>query len=93
MPIYEYRCDGCGPFEERRLFGEAGEATACPECGARAQRLYTMPNTKRVPAGLSKAMDRAEKSAHEPETVRRRVGGDGVKHRHGGHGRPWTLGH
>jgi hypothetical protein len=51
-----------------------------------------MPNTKRVPAGLSKAMDRAEKSAHEPETVRRRVGGDGGKTCHS-HGRPWQVGH
>ncbi len=92
MPIYEYRCDGCGPFEERRLFGEAGEAATCPECGAQAQRLYTMPNTRRMPAGLSKAMGRAEKSAHEPEVVQRSVGGSGREHGHG-HGRPWAIGH
>lgn len=91
MPIYEFLCEDCGPFEEQRSFEKAGEA-ACPGCGAEARRVYTMPNTKRVPAGLSKAMDRAEKSAHEPETVRRRVGGEEEKHRHG-HGRPWALGH
>ena len=91
MPIYEFLCEDCGPFEERRSFEEAGEA-ACPECGAEARRVYTMPNTKRVPAGLSKAMDRAEKSAHEPEIVRRRIGGDQGKHRHS-HGRPWAMGH
>ena len=92
MPIYEYRCDGCGPFEERLSFGEAGEAAACPGCGAEAGRVYTMPNTKRTPAGLSKAMDRAEKSAHEPEVERRPAGGSGGGHRHG-HGPPWAVGH
>ena len=93
MPIYVYRCDGCGPFEERRSFEEAGEAAACPECGAAARRVYTMPNTKRVPAGLSTAMDRAEKSAHEPEVARRPAGRSGTGHRHGHGGRPWTIGH
>ena len=92
MPIYEFLCEDCGSFEEQRSFKEAGKAAACPGCGVEARRLYTMPNTNRVPAGLSKAMDRAEKSAHEPETVRRRVGGDEGKHRHS-HGRPWAIGH
>jgi len=94
VPIYEFFCGDCGSFEERRSFKEAGEAAACPGCGAEARRLYTMPNTKRVPTGLSKAMDRAEKSAHEPEVVGRPVvGSSGKRHRHGHGGRPWALGH
>jgi hypothetical protein len=52
-----------------------------------------MPNTKRMPTGLSGAMNRAEKSAHEPEVARRRVGGDEGKHDGHGHGRPWAIGH
>jgi putative FmdB family regulatory protein len=92
VPTYEFFCEDCGPFEERRSFEEAAEA-ACPECGAEARRVYTMPNTKRVSAGLSKAMDRAEKSAHEPEVVRRPAGGAGKGHRHGHGGRPWSIGH
>jgi len=92
VPTYEFLCEDCGSFEERRSFEEAGEA-ACPECGAEARRVYTMPNTKRVPAGLSKAMERAEKSSHEPEVVRRPAGGSGKGHRHGHGGRPWSIGH
>jgi hypothetical protein len=39
-------------------------------------------------------MDRAEKSAHEPEVVRRPVGDTGSeKGHHQSHGRPWTVGH
>ena len=93
MPVYDFVCDGCGPFEQRRSLLEAGDPMACPRCGKEARRVYSMPNTKKVPAGLSKAMDRAEKSAHEPEVVRRQVGGSGHKHRHGHGGRPWALGH
>jgi hypothetical protein len=53
-----------------------------------------VPNTRRVLATLSGAMDRAEKSAHEPEVTRRPVGGTGSgKRHHQSHGRPWTLGH
>jgi hypothetical protein len=53
-----------------------------------------MPNTKRIPAALSSAMDRAEKSTHEPEVVRRPAGNAGAgKGHHHSHGRPRTLGH
>lgn len=93
MPTYDFFCEDCGPFELRRPVTEAGEASACPACGAEARRVYAMPNTKRMPTGLSGAMNRAEKSAHEPEVARRRVGGDEGKHGGHGHGRPWAIGH
>lgn len=94
MPVYDFVCGTCGTFEQRRSFAEASEAAACPSCGGEARRVYSMPNTRRMPAGLSKAMDRAEGSAYEPEVARRQVGGGGAGngHRHG-HGRPWALGH
>jgi putative FmdB family regulatory protein len=94
VPVYEFVCDVCGPFEQRRSLAEAGEPMACPSCRREARRVYSMPNTRRMPTALSGAMDRAEKSAHEPEVARRPVGstGPGKRHRHS-HGRPWTLGH
>lgn len=92
MPTYDFVCDDHGRFELRRSFAEAGDDALCPQCGAGARRLYSMPNTNRTPEGLSRAMNRVEKSAHEPETVRRRVGSDEHKHNHG-HGRPWQIGH
>lgn len=94
MPTYDFVCEGCGNFEQKLSFVEAGGPVACPSCGGGAKRVYSMPNTRRMPAGLSKAMDRAEGSAHEPDVVRRPVGGagSGEGHRHA-HGRPWALGH
>jgi putative FmdB family regulatory protein len=94
VPFYEFLCEQCGPFEERRSLDEPREAAVCPGCGAEASRVYSMPGVKRMDAGLSRAMDRAEKSAHEPEVVHRPKGGaeSGKKHHHS-HGRPWALGH
>ena len=95
MPIYDFVCGDCGGFEQRRSFAEASDPVACPSCGKEATRVYSMPNTRRMPAGLSKAMDRSEGSAYEPEVVRRPGGvvrTEGRKHRHV-QGRPWAPGH
>lgn len=90
MPNYEFLCEGCGPFEERRSFAEAGDPVMCPSCGEEARRIYSMPSTRRIPTALSNAIDRAEKSAHQPEVVRHPAAGSalpGKSHRpsHGGH--------
>jgi putative FmdB family regulatory protein len=90
VPNYEFLCEGCGPFEERRSFAEAGDPVMCPSCGEEARRIYSMPSTRRMPAALSNAIDRAEKSAHQPEVVRHPAAGSalpGKRHRpsHGGH--------
>ena len=75
MPIYEFLCGECGPFEERRPFEEAENPAVCPECKSAARRVYHMPNLKTMPTSLSNAMNRAEKSTHEPEVVRQPEGG------------------
>ena len=94
MPIYEFSCEDCGLFEQRRSFAEAGDPLACPSCGREARRVYSMPSTRRMPAALSGAMERAENSAHEPEVVRRPAGGTGSgKGHHHSHGGPWAVGH
>ncbi|CAA9435963.1 MAG: hypothetical protein AVDCRST_MAG78-2035 [uncultured Rubrobacteraceae bacterium] len=85
MPIYEFLCEDCGPFEQRRSFAEVGGPMRCPSCGEEARRVYSMPATKNVPAALSSAMHRAEKSAHEPEVARQPVGGEKYRPSHGGH--------
>jgi putative FmdB family regulatory protein len=89
VPIYEFLCRECGSFEQRRSFAEAGDSMTCPSCGEKARRIYSMPATKNVPAALSNAMNRVEKSAHEPEVVRHPVGGKlpGTRYHpgHGGH--------
>ena len=85
MPVYEFLCRECGPFEQRRSFAEAGDPMRCPSCGEATRRVYSIPATKNVPAAFSKAMHRAEKSADQPEVVRRPSGGTRYHPGHGGH--------
>ncbi len=94
MPVYDFVCEDCGSFEQQRSFTEAGNPMTCPSCGRKARRVYSMPNTKRMSNALSGAMNRAEKSAHEPEVARRPVEGkrSSKKHHHN-HERPWMMGH
>ena len=43
MPVYEFVCGRCGPFERWRDHREAGAAVDCDECGAAAQRVFSSP--------------------------------------------------
>jgi putative FmdB family regulatory protein len=96
MPLYEFLCPICGPFEERRPFREANALMHCPTCGSVAQRVYTAPNLQRLPPVVRAALQREEKSRHEPDVVRRPVGpGESVPHPQWrqSQGRPWVAGH
>jgi len=43
LPLYEFK--HCGKvFEIRRPMSEAGDDCPCPECGEKAQRLYSPPH-------------------------------------------------
>lgn len=41
MPIYEYRCDGCGPFSLWREATHSSTGMICPDCLSEARRRYT----------------------------------------------------
>ncbi|WP_336489383.1 FmdB family zinc ribbon protein [Methylobacterium nigriterrae] len=40
MPIYDYECEGCGPFTAMRPMAQFRDPCACPECGAEAPRTF-----------------------------------------------------
>lgn len=102
MPVYEFFCEICGPFEKRRSFAEASEPIECPTCQVEATRVYSAPGLYRTSQSERIAQYRNEKSAHEPRVERRVHGGDEAsskkKHQHHHHHhhapqRPWMLGH
>ena len=97
MPIYEFLCETCGPFEYWRSFEEVGNPMLCPACKAIARRVYSLPGLVKTPPALANARLRAEKSAYEPEVVRRlRPAGEGLCASTTvppPPGRPWQLGH
>ena len=67
MPLYEFVCEGCGPFEQWRPVSEPGGH--CPACSAPARRVFSAPGVRRMGAPLRKALDREERSAAVPEVV------------------------
>ena len=58
MPIYEYWCDDCGPFEALAPMSKFSDPCDCPGCAMPAARvLLTAPKLS--------VMDNARRHAHE----------------------------
>jgi putative FmdB family regulatory protein len=70
MPIYEYLCKSCGPFNAMRPMAEYELPLACPRCDASAPRvLLTAPSLAGMPSELRLAHATNERSAHAPRTL------------------------
>ena len=61
MPLYEFRCPSCGPFDLRRDMQEAGQAADCPSCGQPAQRRYTVSRGSRS-EGMLRGADKLDRA-------------------------------
>jgi putative FmdB family regulatory protein len=91
MPSYEFVCADCGPFEVLRSMAQAGSPAQCPECDTQARRVFTAPGVALLAAPRRGALEREERSAHEPEMTTRKTGRH-MPHRHGA--RPaWVMSH
>lgn len=91
MPVYEYRCAGCGAFELWRDHQDSSE-TLCPGCGEEARRVYSAPavsDRTGVRGEVRRRMDRGP----EPSIGRRDSPGDPSPKPQKGGGRPWQIGH
>lgn len=94
MPVYDFRCPSCGPFEERRAIAAASDAATCGGCGADAVRLYRSPaiGMRRSAAAVADAVD--ERSRHDPARVVRAPDHGHGPHAHDhGPSRPWQIAH
>ena len=104
MPIYDYLCETCGPFEARRPMSESKALAPCTVCRAPAPRIMSAPRLNLMSSANRYAETRNEKSAHEPDVVHT-LSSHGHSHSHSkqprhkhSHGprapaRPWMLGH
>lgn len=43
MPVYVYRCDQCGPYDQRRNAEDSSRLLPCPRCSGDTKRVYTAP--------------------------------------------------
>lgn len=55
MPIYEYRCEGCGyVFEQFQSMGADNSGVNCPECGRpKPERIFSTFASRSAGAGGS----------------------------------------
>ena len=69
MALYQYVRDDDGPFEASSPIGTAAPRRSCPACSGEARRVFTAPMLSRASRPAMAAIERAERSAHEPEVV------------------------
>jgi putative FmdB family regulatory protein len=83
MPLYDYTCETCGPFRAWRSISEWQANVPCPICTSSAPRLAAAPMLSVLSSNNRIAHERNERSAHEPQVIRREdLPRD---HRHHGH--------
>lgn len=98
MPIYEFVCETCGPFEQRRSVQQASEPMVCVTCQTVARRVYSLPNLSRTSSTEHKARLHNEQSADRPRVEQRARSEDATpsgRHpmTHHAPRRPWMVGH
>jgi putative FmdB family regulatory protein len=96
MPIYEYECLEHGVFEEQRKVAESGASGACPRCRQASPRIVSAPSLGRLERSQVRAIERNEKSRHEPRVVRTepaRTPSESRPMRSAVGGYPWAIGH
>ncbi|MEM6373084.1 MAG: zinc ribbon domain-containing protein [Pseudomonadota bacterium] len=105
MPIYQYSCEQCGLFEDRKPIALFDAPCDCPTCGALSPRALTMPQVSMVSAIARRSHAINERSSDSPRrakangltpsgpSIKSRAvqGADGSKHMPGA--RPWMLSH
>jgi len=91
MPLYEFRCETCGPFEQWRTLAEVGMPMLCPSCQAVAKRVFSPPSVNlnsgslRLQGGEVKE-PRLVKGSQDKEPATPRYSQQR-------HGRPWMVSH
>ncbi|MBN3835248.1 zinc ribbon domain-containing protein, partial [Burkholderia sp. Ac-20344] len=66
MPIYDFRCETCGPFVALRAIAERDAPCACPACGVQAARQLVAPALALMPGARRAAHATNERAAHAP---------------------------
>jgi putative FmdB family regulatory protein len=94
MPVYEFICPDCGPFDVARPAALAAAGADCPACGSAAARVFSAPRLALLARPTRRALDLEERSAHEPEVVTAKRGRP-MPHHHHHHApkAPWVLSH
>lgn len=67
MPLYDYLCTDCGPFEALAPMDRYTEPCDCPDCGSAAPRaLLSAPRLAVMDGARRQAFETNERSRHAP---------------------------
>ncbi len=70
MPLYDYLCECCGPFDAMRRLAEREQA-ACPQCGSMAPMAWLQaPRLTALSTQQRQAHETNERARHEPRSSR-----------------------
>ncbi len=88
MPLYEFKCDPCGVFDQWRSMAESSQPADCPTCQAPARRLFSAPML------LTGSLRLSKKANPEPQLVQR-SSSEPIAPKVQSHpeGRPWMISH
>ncbi|WP_081805583.1 FmdB family zinc ribbon protein [Actibacterium mucosum] len=68
MPVYEYWCETCGPFEAIAPMSKFSDPCTCTTCGTEAPRvLLTAPKLAAMDSSRRHAFETNERSADSPK--------------------------
>ncbi|MEL7026096.1 MAG: zinc ribbon domain-containing protein [Pseudomonadota bacterium] len=105
MPVYNYHCDACGPFEAVAPIAKFADPCQCPSCEAVAPRALAVPQLSTISVHNRKAHVINERSSDSPKRAKANgltPSGPKIKSRARTHqdgsksmpsARPWMLSH
>lgn len=70
MPVYQYKCDDCGLFEETKPLSLFAEPCKCPACGAISPRALTVPQMSVMTSYARRSHAINERSADSPKRAK-----------------------
>ena len=84
MPVYDYKCRQHGLFSELATMDHSHLPAPCPQCSELSGRVIMMaPEILDMAPEKRKAIEKNEKSRHEPEFSTRERREHDHEHRHG----------
>ncbi|MDH6281531.1 FmdB family zinc ribbon protein [Prescottella agglutinans] len=69
IPLYQFRCDHCGPFDRTFTMATVPDTSACPDCASDARRQVTAPRLGHGASTQMRLLDATARSASEPAVV------------------------
>ncbi|MGF7122553.1 FmdB family zinc ribbon protein [Rhodococcus sp. BE178] len=69
IPLYQFRCAQCGPFDRTYSMATVPDSSACPACASDARRQITGPRLGHGSSTQMRLLDSTARSASEPAVV------------------------